>query len=182
MNTNTITVFGKRVFSIYVHDIMRISYRKNNIKQNTDLSFMNVTNDYKRMRKGTYNVQTAQRIVKKNSGKCDVFVFFNENKEYVGTLSIMYKGGHELEYKINTVEAFIYNVYVEEEYRVNGYLSQMIWLIMNELSRKGINSAYLAVSKNNYSAIRAYNKAGFIREKSSMFFRVLRINIPYKCI
>jgi glycosyltransferase involved in cell wall biosynthesis len=42
------------------------------------------------------------------------------------------------------------------------------------------HKAYLAVSTNNTSAIRAYEKVGFVTEYDSSFIRVLKVNIPYK--
>ena len=52
--------------------------------------------------------------------------------------------------------------------------------LCRELSSKGIDKVYLAVSTNNESAIKAYKKSGFIVEKTSCFIRFLKINIPYR--
>ena len=50
----------------------------------------------------------------------------------------------------------------------------MIRQLMCYLHGKGIDSAYLAVSVSNESAIRAYKKTGFITVKDHNFARVLK--------
>ena len=56
----------------------------------------------------------------------------------------------------------------------------MIRLLSEYLHLKSIDKVYLAVSTNNSSAIRAYEKIGFVTEYDSSFIRVLKVNIPYR--
>ena len=72
----------------------------------------------------------------KNIEKCDVFVFFDSFQNIIGTLSVMYRGGNDIEYKIRNIEAFIYNVFTDEQYRGKGYAKQMINLLMLFLHKK----------------------------------------------
>lgn len=55
----------------------------------------------------------------------------------------------------------------------------MIRELMEYLHNKGLNTAYLAVSRRNISAIRLYEKMGFTMIADKKFVRFLKINIPY---
>lgn len=73
---------------------------------------------------GAYSVETAKALLAKNKGKCDVFIFYDSNKNVVGTLSVMYKNGNDIEYKIRKADAFIYNVLTDEKHRGRGMLTR----------------------------------------------------------
>lgn len=94
----------------------------------------------------------------------------------------MYKGSDDLEYRIRNIDAYIFDVFVNEKYRGNGYAGEMIRRLMEYLHKKGIDSADLAVSLSNTSAIRAYEKIGFTTVKDCSFARILKINIPYHAL
>ena len=91
----------------------------------------------------------------------------------------MYKGTDDLEYRIRNIDAYVFDVFVNNSCRGRGYAGEMIRQLMCYLHGKGIDSAYLAVSVSNESAIRAYKKTGFTTVKDLNFARVLKINIPY---
>ncbi len=180
METHSVQLFGKNIISYFKHHIMALSYEnRNDIKM--DLVMESVTDCTEKMIDGPYSINMASRIVKRNKGKCEVFVFYYCGVE-VGTLSVMYKGGNDIEYKIRNTDAFIYNVSTLEKYRGRGYAVVMINMLMDYLHNNSINTVYLAVSTNNTSAIRCYQKAGFVKKYDSSFIRVLKINIPYKTI
>ena len=85
---------------------------------------------------------------------------------------MMYKGADDLEYRIRNIDAYIFDVYVNNQYRGKGYAGEMIRQLMEYLHGKGINIAHLAVAKSNRSAIRAYEKTGFmtVTDKNSPGF------------
>lgn len=91
----------------------------------------------------------------------------------------MYKGTDDLEYRIRSIDAYIFDVYVNSSYRGKGYAGEMIRQLMEYLHAKNIDIAHLAVSTKNEKAIRAYEKAGFSTVYDRSFARVLKINIPY---
>lgn len=91
----------------------------------------------------------------------------------------MYRGADDLEYRIRNIDAYIFDVYVNNLHRGKGYAGEMIRQLMEYLHDKGINTAYLAVSMSNSSAIRAYKKTGFTTVADKKFVRFLKINIPY---
>lgn len=129
---------------------------------------------------GTYSIKLQMRIVKKNKSYCETYLyrdFFSDKT--IGIVSIMYKGGNELEYKIRNISAFVYNVFVNPEYRGRGMAAGMLNLVGDVLRSKSIYSMWLAVSIDNYSAINAYYKAGFKIVSKKTFVRFLKINIPY---
>ena len=183
MKTKTIKVFGKNLISTYHHIIMSLPSDSMSAPLNS-LSIECITNQPEKMINGTYSIDTAKYLLSNNSGRCDVFIYHDTDNNTIGTLSVMYRGGDDIEYKIRNIDAFIYNVYTEEKYRGNGYAKEMICLLMKYLDGKSqfINEVYLAVSTNNSSAIRAYEKAGFIKRSESSFIRILKINIPYKVL
>lgn len=91
----------------------------------------------------------------------------------------MYRGGNDLEYRIRGIDAYIFDVYVNEAHRGSGYAGKMIRRAMEHLHQKGIDTAHLAVALTNQSAIRAYEKVGFTTEYDLRFARVLKVNVPY---
>lgn len=132
---------------------------------------------------GTYSVKLQKKILNVNMGKCDTFILKENNtNDSIGILSIMYKGGDELEYKIRDIEAFIYNVMIAEAFRGKGFAGIMVKMLGVQLKKKGIREAYLAVSTDNYSAIKAYQKMGFEKIAEKKFVRTLRKNFPYYCL
>jgi len=158
---------------------MSLQYSSNIVATNR-LVMECITEQPDKMIDGTYSVETAKALLAKNKGKCDVFIFHDSNENVVGTLSVMYKNGNDIEYKIRKADAFIYNVLTDEKHRGRGYAGEMLRLLSEYLHGKSIDKAYLAVSTNNTSAIRAYEKVGFVTEYDSSFIRVLKVNIPYK--
>ena len=148
--------------------------------ENNNLIMECITDQPEKMIDGTYSTGTAKSLLLKNKGKCDVFIFHDSDKNVVGTLSVMYKNGKDIEYRIRNADAFIYNVLTVPKYRGKGYAGEMLRLLSDYLHRKSIDKAYLAVSTNNISAIRAYEKVGFQTEYDLSFIRILRVNIPYR--
>ena len=179
MKTLSLRIFGKNVISFFCHYIMSMSYDEMELGD-VSLSIELVTYNSEDMIDGTLKTHVLKKIVSRNKGFCDVFVFKNHQSRVVGTVSVMYKGGREIEYKVKKIEAFIFNVYVKEAFRGNGYAGEMIKLVMEYLHEKSINEVYLAVSNNNNSAISAYKKIGFKIRLQSFFVRILKINVPYR--
>lgn len=179
MKTRSIRLFGKNIISSFNHHIMSLKYSSHNAVTH-NLVMECITNQPEKMIDGTYSVKTAKALLSRNKGNCDVFIFYDSNEVVVGTLSVMYKNGNDIEYKIRNVDAFIYNVLTDDNFRGRGYAGEMLRLLSEYLHGKSIDKAYLAVSTNNIPAIRAYKKAGFVTEYDSSFIRLLKVNIPYK--
>ena len=128
---------------------------------------------------GTYSKSLMGKIMNRNIGKYETFLLNNSANETVGIISVMYKGGNELEYRIRNIDAFVFNVLVKENSRGRGYAGIMIEELGKHLKDRGIQEAYLAVSVDNNSAIKAYEKAGFNTVCEKKFIRVLKKNVPY---
>ena len=132
---------------------------------------------------GTYSIDLQKRLIDENKNKCDTFLLKENKKDVtIGILSVMYRGGNELEYKIRNIDAFIYNVMIKKEYRGKGHIREMIAYLGKVLKYQKITEAYLAVSVDNKNAIKAYEKIGFESVKEAWFIRMLRKNIPYYTI
>ena len=173
-------LFGKNIFQIYRHHIMRIDYR--DIVTDSDLHLVKIDlGDIAEELEPigtTVTVQNLNRLVCKNDGRCEGFKFVKGDYSR-GTIWVMYKGSDDLEYRIRNIDAYIFDVFVNPKYRGNGYAGEMIRQLMCYLHEKGIETAHLAVSVSNESAIKAYKKTGFSNERDCSFARVLKINIPY---
>ena len=126
----------------------------------------------------TLSKKALRHIINKNQNRTEVFVFLDKGN-LIGSLCVMYKNGNDPEYRIRKIDAYIYGVYVNKEYRGNGYASVMLKKLGAYLLSRGICKAHLAVSVNNESGIRAYEKTGFKIVAKKSFFRILKINIPY---
>ena len=180
MQTKTlITLFGKKILGTYVHYIMRLDYGKMQGNQRAELKMHCITDNPEKMIDAVFTKALSEKITKQNQKKCDEFIFSNVLDEIVGTVSVMYRDGNDIEYRIRNIDAFIYNVYTIASERGKGYAGSMIRLLMEMLHEKGIDQAYLCVRTNNESAIRAYQKLGFVTEGTKCFIRFMGINIPY---
>lgn len=168
------------IISFRHHYIMRIRFPDSCEEEiGKGMALEKVSNDSELV-DGTYTVSLQRRIIKANIGKCDTFILKDKNSpKGIGILSVMYNGGNELEYRIKKIDAFIYNVMIDESVRGRGYAGVMINKLGAYLKGKGINEAYLAVSTDNQGAIRAYQKVGFETVAEKRFIRALKRNIPY---
>lgn len=97
----------------------------------------------------------------------------------IGHVFLMKRGGREVLYKIETIDAYLFAVRVFDEFRGRSYAGEMITHLVNKLREEGVESLYLTVKKNNASAIRVYEKLGFDLIGSKFFIRVWKYNVPY---
>lgn len=105
--------------------------------------------------------------------------FKNHCGSIIGYLFVMTKGGTLRPYRIRNIDAFIYSVAVFKDHRGNHYAGEMLTYVLNKLHKQGIDKVYLACSKNNAPAIRAYERLGFKIVDSKFFIQILRWAIPY---
>lgn len=182
MRTKHYKLFGKSIVALYHQWIMSLDYSQTKATLTLNLRMQNVSDQYDRIIEGTYSKQLCINLLKRNAGRCETFVFTDTTNTAIGTASIMYKGGDDLEYRVRNADAFIYNVAVIPQLRGQGYAGEMVQLLMRYLKERGISKAYLAVSTDNIPAIRAYEKAGFQKEREVSFLRILRRNFPYHVV
>lgn len=178
-----IKVFGKNILQVYSHHIMKIEYSKikrghPNKKLVLDKIKLNNISDEIASVGSTVTVTNLKQLVRKNGELCEGFIL-RDDEHSIGTVWVMYKGADDLEYRIRNIDAYIFGVFVSEQFRGYGYAGEMIRQLLNYLHLKGIETAYLAVSCINGNAIKAYKKAGFSIVRDNTFVRFLKINIPY---
>lgn len=175
-----IKILGKNIFQVYKHHIMRLDYQATDCDSELVLRKINLDCIGEELKPigTTVTVSNLMRLVRTNSGRCEGFKLVNGEKP-VGTIWVMYKGSDDLEYRIRNIEAYIFDVFVNDDYRGRGYAGEMIQKLMLYLHERGINTAYLAVSTSNKSAIKAYIKTGFTTVRDTSFARILKINVPY---
>lgn len=176
-------LFGKNIFQVYTHHIMKIEYETvaGNPKKSSN-TLRKIDNDRIAEELApigtTVTVSNLKHLLQVNGSRCEGFVFGGTDTP-IGTIWVMYRGADDLEYRIRNIDVYIFDVYVNSRYRGKGYAGEMIRQLMEYLHAKDLNSAHLAVSKINISAIRAYEKAGFTTVADKRFARFLKINIPY---
>lgn len=128
----------------------------------------------------TFAVREMRQYLTKQEQFVDGFLFVNSNQELLGYLWVMYRGGNENQYRVRNSEAFLFDIYVSEAHRGKGICGCMLKWMFLFLREKHIKLVRLAVRTNNTSAIKAYEKAGGLREKQSCFVQFFRrFNVPY---
>lgn len=162
---------------------MRIDYQKGNHNEELSLCSIDLGHIAEELAPSGTNVtvQNLNRLARMNRGKCEGFKLMRGGYS-VGTIWVMYKGSDDLEYGIRNIDAYIFDVFVNEKHRGNGYAGEMIRQLMEYLHKKGIESAHLEVAVSNTSAISAYKKTGFTTVKNCFFARIMKINIPYHAL
>lgn len=168
----------KGIFSVRKHHIMVLS-TDNAVAPIADGLNLFLVKDHSDVVDGTYGRAIQINLMKKNEGLCEQYVLKNGQDDIVGTLSVMYKGGNELEYCIRNIDAFVYNLFVRPKFRGKGYAGVMLSLLYATLKKKEINEIWLAVSTDNADAIKAYTRIGFKAVCDRVFIRTLRKNFPY---
>lgn len=180
----SLKLFGKNIFQVYVHHIMKIEYENcsGRSKQSTyTLKKIDTDSILEELESigTTVAVSNLKHLLSVNGSRCEGFVFGGIDTPPIATIWVMYQGADDLEYRIRNIDAYIFDVYVNSKYRGKGYAGEMIRELMEYLHNKGLNTAYLAVSRRNISAIRLYEKMGFTMIADKKFVRFLKINIPY---
>ena len=170
-----IKLFGKKILSKYSHNIMSCARPD---LPSSDIYAEEITlHNVDSCADTTFSLKQMKKYLTKQKQYVKGFLFRKkESGELIGYLWITFRCGNELEYKIRHIDAFASFVYVFPQFRGNGYAGKMLVTIMHSLNLKEL---YLAVRKDNYSAVRAYEKVGFEFKEQKSFFRLLRINVPY---
>lgn len=181
-----IKLFGKNILQVYTHHIMQIDYKtvlsRTEDKPSLTLRKIDLKNIDREIRPvgTTVSVENLKRLVRKNENRCEGFVLTEMGGYSVGTIWVQYKGSNDLGYRIRNIDAYIFDVYVNEKHRGKGYAGMMVRHLMCYLHEEmGINSAELAVALSNESAIRAYEKTGFTIVRDCKFARIMKVNVPY---
>ncbi len=168
------------IISFRHHYIMKIRFNGFIEKEIESDLILKKVSEYSELIDGTYSINLQVKILDTNIRKCDTFILKdNSAQNTIGTICVMYRGGNELEYKIRDAEAFIYNVMIKEFFRGKGYAGIMIQMLGVKLRKLNIKEAYLAVSIDNHSAIKAYQKTGFEIVSEKKFLRIMKRNFPY---
>lgn len=176
-----IRLLGRNLITTYNHYIMKLDIKPDEtpIARNVILNRVN-TDNIELLSGSYYSTTPMKNFLLHNSDKVEGYYLSDqEGKECIAYGWVAYKGYDHRHYRINTIDAYLFKVSTMPKYRGKGYCGDLIKLLTRELSSQEIDSLYLAVMKNNESAIRAYKKAGFSVVGHRFFVRFLRWNIPY---
>lgn len=174
-------LFNKNIFCLYRHFIMSLNIEKScSVKKSNSLLVEKISLDnYKQCIFGSFPISFMRNYLKEQSDYAKGFLFKNTDGLCVGYIWVMLKGGCEVQYKIKNIDAFIFDVCVNKDFRRNGIGSYMISYVVNYLFERNIKKCFLAVRRDNEPAINLYKKNGFNFVKACSFIRVCKRNIPY---
>ena len=129
----------------------------------------------------SFNVSRMRRYLIEQPDKIEGYLFKEkENHNVVGFLWEMFPNGNELQYRIRKVDAFLFDVFVSENYRGKGICGHMLSYVFSCAEKSQIKLVALGVRRNNTSAIRAYLKAGGVIRRKRKFIQLFhRYNVPY---
>ena len=145
-------LFGKNFFRIYKHLIMKISYKDVKYSPESDIVLRKI--DLKHIAEELAPIGTTVTVANLN--------------RLIRRNTSLCEGF-----------AYLFDIYVNDKFRGNGYAGKMVVQLLEYLYVRGIKVAYLAVAHTNKSAISAYKKTGFAVVCNKKFARVLKLNVPY---
>ncbi len=176
-----ITIGGRNVLTTYHHLIMKADLNK--IKAGNEYPYLHierVTEENLFKLEGAYfSTNPMKRMLLDSKSLFEGYALCNSFGKCLSYVWIAYKGADQRHYRIRNINCFLFKISTMPEYRGKGYCPFLLQQIALVLKEKGIHNVYLAVMKNNKSAIRAYEKSGFYSVGRRIFVRFLRYNIPY---
>ncbi|MBQ7170495.1 MAG: GNAT family N-acetyltransferase, partial [Synergistaceae bacterium] len=172
-----VKLFGKNLIRFYDHYICRLEWGKMKPVVRNRLTPFEIMPGNLSLIDGS---KALHDMLSRQPEYTSGWGFRDEDGNIVAREFMMRKGGDERLYKIRNVYAYLFAVEVFEPYRGREYAGEMIsWLARKIHDEEGVNELYLAVMKDNTSALKAYGKLGFEVVGSRFFARVLKLNIPY---
>lgn len=171
-----IRIFGRHLFFKFRHIVYEYNVStKNNIE--TPFVVEKVTNNVQDLDMGYFSIRMLKKVLSKNPHRSEAYIFREKNSmSIIGFVLITYKGAKEIHYKIKEADAFITALGIFPNFRGNGY-SQSILEYANYICLiNGYHKLKLVVDYNNYVAIKAYEKFGFIKICEKKFFRIMGID------
>ncbi len=179
-----ITFLGKRIVHNYHHYIMTLNLDQFKGIKCDGYKYREVTRgDIEILGQGEFSVANMLPYLASEKKYSTGLLFFDKkNGNPVGYIWVIRRGGNEMSYRIRNIDGLISCVCVFKEYRGQNIANLMLSKIVGLLEEEGCTSVSLGVNTDNVSAIRAYEKAGFIVTGEKKYLRMLRKNIPYHTV
>ena len=100
-----------------------------------------------------------KKMMNEQPNKLIGYGFTDSHGNTVGHVYIMFRGGNEIRFLIRNIDTYIFAVEVFEKYQGNGYASEMINMVIEEMhNTMNASLFYLTVDKRNKKAIHIYEK------------------------
>ena len=126
------------------------------------------------------NIDARKPLLEQKNGPCEAFALWSDSGEALAYVWLMYKGGNYGWWHFRNIDAWIFGVFVREQYRRKGLCEYMMHNVLNYLNaEKNIDEAYLTVRIRNYPARNAYKKLGGTEIAHKKTFRICRVQIPF---
>lgn len=170
-----IAIKGKNIITTYNH-----AYYRGNLEDFPDIDSTLTPFEVHPDNFDDVNAGKAiRKMITEQSSCVHGWGFKDQNGNTIGHIYLMSRGGIEVLYRINDIDAYLFAVRVFESFRGNSYSSMMISWLAKNLREKGIKELYLTVKKSNISAIKVYENLGFEKIGDRFFVRIGKVNIPY---
>lgn len=171
-------LFGRQLFFKFHHFIYEFAV--DDKTPNCNLKYEKVVDNLERIDIGYFSLRMLKNVLRKNSNTSECFAFIDSEGLTVGFVLICYKGAKDIHYRVKDADAFITALGVFPEYRGKGYSQEILKGIVDICRLKGLRKLKLSVDSNNYAAINAYEKFGFIKIGDKKFFRITAIDFLIK--
>lgn len=170
-----IKIFGRQLFFDFHHLIY--DYIVSNIFFYSVLDYELVTSDFKRIDMGYFSIRMLKKVLKRNPEYSKCYLFKTKKESIiVGFALVSYRGAKDIHYRVKDTDAFITALGVFAKQRGRGYSQEILKCLANICRTKGLKTLSLSVDSDNYVAINAYEKFGFLKRKEVRFKRIASID------
>lgn len=172
-NKNAVTLFHHYIMSANIGDIKTCDSDIDYVVERITEANLHECAD------SAFSINIMAQYIKNQNDKAIGYLFKEKiSGNAIGYAWVMRKGGDEIQYKIRNIDAFLFDVFVSNQYRGKRFVNVMISYIAQKEFRE-TDKIYLAVRVDNVSAIKAYERIGFETQEEKRFLRILKKNIPY---
>ncbi len=170
-----IKIFGRQPLFFFHHIVYEYDLQDKTAE--SKLACEKIVNDFARIDIGYFSMPMLEKVLRKNPDNSECYMFLSGDRQrIVGFALISYKGAKEIHYRIKNADAFITALGIFRSERGKGYSQELLKCVANICHSKGMKCLRLAVDSDNVTAIRAYEKFGFIKYREKKFIRIAGID------
>lgn len=178
-----IKICSRNILEVYEYDIMKLEYKDMIRLPSNNLRMIRIDkSNLSLCKNGAFGIKSMQGFLDKYPQLALGYAFnLDCNETMVGYLWVLFKGSSDNRFRVRDAQAMLSAVNVYPEYRGNGYVGQMINQVFDALNSSGyaLNELRLGCRSNDKSALRGYQKVGFLTQYKKRYVRFLKLNILY---
>ena len=170
-----IKIFGRQLFFKFHHLIYDYDVSKN--VSCCSLDYELVTDDFERIDIGYFSIRMLKKVLRRNPDYSECYLFKTKSEStIVGFALVSYRGAREIHYKVKETDAFITALGVFPKQRKKGFSQEILKGLAYICRSKGLSTLSLSVDNDNFIAVNAYEKFGFLKRKDVKFIRFATID------